>query len=162
MIRTTFLALTLAAPCTPAFAQDLTFSADDVDICLAGSDSPDHWETCIGQAASRCMSLSPGGDTTYGMNGCLALELDWWDTKLNAEYKRLMSEVTDFDNEAGFSISDGLRDMQRAWIGYRDAKCGFEAAQYGTGTLGSTITYDCLMQMTAEQALYLQQTDFVF
>ncbi|MCA1776405.1 MAG: lysozyme inhibitor LprI family protein [Paracoccaceae bacterium] len=162
MIRNTLCAMAFAAVCAPAAAQDLAFSSDDTEICLSGGNAPDFWKTCIGQAASRCMTLSPSGDTTSGMNGCLALELDWWDAKLNTEYKRLMSEITEFDNAAGFSVADGLRDMQRAWIGYRDAICGFEAAQYGTGTLGSTITYDCLMQKTAEQALYLQQTAFVF
>jgi uncharacterized protein YecT (DUF1311 family) len=57
--------------------------------------------------------------------------------------------------------AQALRDMQRAWIGFRDATCAFERAYWGGGTGGGgtgggLAQVSCLMQMTGEQALYLK------
>ena len=46
--------------------------------------------------------------------------------------------------------------MQRAWIGWRDATCDYERAQWGGGTGGGPATVACLMRLTGEQALYLE------
>jgi uncharacterized protein YecT (DUF1311 family) len=46
--------------------------------------------------------------------------------------------------------------MQRAWIGYRDAACDYERAQWGGGSGGGPATAGCLMRLTGEQALALE------
>ena len=51
--------------------------------------------------------------------------------------------------------AEALRDMQRAWITFRDAACDYERSQWGGGTGGGPATLACLMRMTGEQALLL-------
>ncbi len=48
--------------------------------------------------------------------------------------------------------------MQRAWIGFRDAKCGYEAAQWGGGTGAGPASVTCHLHETARQMLYLQSS----
>jgi uncharacterized protein YecT (DUF1311 family) len=72
-----------------------------------------------------------------------------------------IEEATDAElKELGLaepSTSAALRDMQRTWIAYRDAACAYERSQWGGGTGGGPATADCLMRMTAAQALALEQ-----
>jgi uncharacterized protein YecT (DUF1311 family) len=46
-------------------------------------------------------------------------------------------------------VAEALRDMQRAWIAYRDASCDYERAQWGGGTGGGPATAGCLMRTRA-------------
>jgi uncharacterized protein YecT (DUF1311 family) len=50
-----------------------------------------------------------------------------------------------------------LREMQRAWIAWRDAACDYEVSQWGGGTGGGPAWSQCAMQMTGEQALALEE-----
>ena len=119
-------------------------------------------EACVGRAAEACMAATPGGESTVGMNGCLDAERAWWDDLLNREYARLREEAGRVPpGPDGYRLEDGLRDMQRAWIAFRDAACGFRAAIYAGGTIQSTVTYDCHLRETARQALSLQATEVV-
>jgi uncharacterized protein YecT (DUF1311 family) len=59
------------------------------------------------------------------------------------------------------SQGDALKNMQRAWIAYRDATCDYERSHWGGGTGGGPATVSCLMYMTAEQALYLEADGLV-
>ncbi|WP_299848608.1 lysozyme inhibitor LprI family protein [uncultured Roseovarius sp.] len=108
------------------------------------------------------MADSPGGDTTVGMGGCLDREWQYWDGRLNTAYKRQMGRAKAIDAEMADlganvpSQSDALRDMQRAWIPFRDGKCGYEYSQWGGGTGGGPAITACMMVETGEQALYLE------
>lgn len=143
-----------------ASAQDLLFSPDQTEACLQSSGEANQRQ-CIGLSANACMSNSSGGETTVGMSGCLDRELQYWDARLNAAYKTKMSEAKAIDVEMADigatvpSQSAALREMQRAWIPYRDGKCGFEYSQWGGGTGGGPAITACLMHETGEQALYL-------
>ncbi|KMW56504.1 hypothetical protein AIOL_001458 [Candidatus Rhodobacter oscarellae] len=53
--------------------------------------------------------------------------------------------------------ADLLRDMQRAWITFRDRTCDYERAQWGGGTGGGPAYTNCLMVQTAKQTIYLEQ-----
>ena len=55
----------------------------------------------------------------------------------------------------GAAGHNGLRDMQRAWIAWRDATCAFEAGEYAGGTLAGTVATGCMMQRTGDQVLWL-------
>lgn len=152
-------ALAVAALCAsvgPVSAQQLNFDAEIVAQCAARDGDS---RGCIGRAATACMKDSVGGDSTVGMGGCLDRELQVWDGMLNTEYQRVVAVMERRDAEgAEYNVppmQPALRDMQRAWVVYRDATCDFERSQWGGGTGGGPATIGCLMRLTAEQALYL-------
>lgn len=141
----------------PAWGQDLRFSPAATEACLArgGGD-------CAGRAADACMADNPGGSSTAGMGFCLDAERGWWDDRLNAAYKALTS-LHNRQDKAATAAGDttanrqaALRDMQRAWIGWRDAACAYEAAQWGGGTGAGPATLSCLLRETARQAQSLE------
>ena len=153
--------LALALMASPAAAQDLIFSPQATQACLASTQSYDARHACIGASAERCISDTPGGDSTYGMSGCLSAELDYWDARLNAAYAEVIGSARAMDAdmaEIGATVAsqeEALRAMQRAWITFRDARCAYEASTWGGGTGAGPATADCLMEETARQTLTL-------
>ena len=141
----------------PVAAQDLAFTPDATEACLATGGG----ETCIGLSAQACID-TPDGYTTVGMGYCYAQELDFWDARLNAVYRELRASERAIDDEMtelgirALPRAPALRDMQRAWIEYRDAACAYEYSQWGGGTGGGPANAACLMHLTAEQALALE------
>lgn len=147
----------------PSAAQDgLDFSARHTRSCLQEATTQAERQSCIGASAEVCMETSPGGYSTYGMGGCLSLEAEWWDGKLNVSYQSLRKREREddaFNASEGITApnkADALRDMQRAWIGFRDAVCAYEYSQWGGGTGGGPANISCVMRMTGEQTLYLE------
>lgn len=137
-------------------AQQLVFDIGATSQCVVA----DRGIECTGISASQCMEQSEGGYSTHGMSGCTDLELDWWDSRLNTIYGQLNSHLKALDAEAmdyAPSQADALKEMQRAWIPYRDAKCEFVATEWTGGTGAGPATIWCLMEETARQALYLEQ-----
>lgn len=150
--------LTLALTASPAVAQDVVFDAGRIAACRTAPPGGDPM-ACIGAEASRCMDVTEGGYSTAGMVACMGLELDWWDARLNEVYPRIRAEAREMDATAGEyapSQADALLAMQRAWIGFRDARCAYERSMWGGGTGGGPASVGCLLQMTAEQVLYLE------
>ncbi len=150
---------------TPGVAQELVFSPDATATCVAGAADVDVAEVCIGRSADLCMTENgSNGSSTVGMGYCLSRELDYWDDRLNAAYKALRdvdrvhdAELDDLGSAAPRRVL-ALRDMQRAWIGYRDAACVYEYSAWGGGTGGGPAVAACLMQVTGEQTLRLEMT----
>ncbi len=157
-MRTLFLLVFMAAPVA---AQDFEFSTAAVEGCLAGLGSGEDARACIGASANACMATDAGG-TTVGMGACLSRELSYWDDRLNAAYGVAMAAARATDTEmadlgsAAPHQAPALREMQRAWITFRDAKCDHARSLWGGGTGGGPATVDCLMQTTGAQALYLE------
>lgn len=155
MIR--LMALILLA--TPAVAQEIVYSNDATEACL--STATDAMQ-CAGKSAGACMDANDIGSTTYGMTGCLAQELAFWDDRLNAAYTARMSEAKEHDKmmkEVGSSVDQeapALLDMQRKWIEFRDAKCFYAMTQWGGGTGGGPASVSCKLQATAAQAIFLE------
>ena len=90
------------------------------------------------------------------MSGCLDRELQYWDAKLNENYASALRRARDADGDTdGAPSATALREMQRAWIPFRDATCDYERSQWGGGTGGGPATSSCLMRLTGQQALYL-------
>ncbi|MFQ5438422.1 MAG: lysozyme inhibitor LprI family protein [Paracoccaceae bacterium] len=163
-MKTLATAATLAVfGATGAFAQDLVYSDTHTASCLDVGTNAQEKSACIGVSANACMEDTEGGFSTVGIGGCLLRELDYWDASLNANYRALMAEMKkqDADN-AGYGVTgvqkmaDALRAMQRAWIAFRDTSCDFERAKFSNGTGAGPAQLGCLMQMTAERALFLQ------
>lgn len=156
MARSVFLLISVLMA-APVFAQDLIFDASGTVECLINTGHTGNKAECIGVSAVSCMQ-QPGGDTTVGMGFCLDREFEYWDVSLNEGYQQLLAamRMSDADLPDNLAIqADTLRDMQRAWIGYRDARCGHEASLWQGGTGASPAFLQCMMQVTAEQALYL-------
>ncbi|MDV4167698.1 lysozyme inhibitor LprI family protein [Rhodovulum sp. FJ3] len=151
------IALSLFA--SEAVAQDdVVFHRELVQQCFDKARSYGGSDSCIGSAADLCMEQNEGGYSTYGMSYCISLESEWWDEMLNFEYSRVLSEAAFLDGELSEdlpSVAEALREMQRAWITYRDASCAFEAAQWGGGTGAGPAYNGCVMRLTAEQAITL-------
>jgi|GEM_PF-156716 len=152
------------AAATPAPA----FNAGATEACLAKEPMARATKyshavlDCVGLAAQACMK-KPGGETTLGMMECLKAELSYWDGKLNKAFANRVADAKANDAElarmrfAGQRIEPSLRQMQKAWIAYRDAACLYERAQWMGGTGGGPATMDCHMQETARQALKLDK-----
>lgn len=152
--------LLAALVASSAAAEGVIFSPADTEQCFAEG-APT--EECIGASARLCQQDTPGGETTIGMVGCFEAEQMWWDGRLNRAYKTAMDTAK--RNDAGqarigadpVDQADALRDMQRKWIAYRDARCLWAWAQWGGGTVGGPANAECLMRATAEQALLLEE-----
>lgn len=151
MIRIALLSTMLAAPVA---AQDVPFDADIVRTCLSTDEPFD----CVGLAAYTCEAKS-ASNVGYGL--CLGLELEVWDSELNRVYGALigLTEANDAEmKELGSAVPPAtpiLRSAQRAWIAWRDAQCDYARSIFGGGTGGGPAATDCLMHLTAEQALRL-------
>ncbi len=162
MIKSLTIAATFIFFGAALSAQELVFSMEATDSCLAVNNNLDAQESCIGTSAQMCMQNTTGGQSTVGMGGCLDAEREQWDGRLNATYQQVMASEKAEDAEMadiGASVpnrANALRDMQRAWIIYRDMRCTYVRAQWGGGTGGGPATLDCLMNMTGQQALFLQ------
>lgn len=155
-MRAFLLFFTLLLP-VPAMAQDLVFDAAAPQECLINSGYGGTQQDCIGFSAAMCMQ-QPGGDSTYGMGFCLDSELQVWDGMLNDNYQQLRAAMLASDADLPDLLAvqaDALRDMQRAWIAYRDARCGYEVTLWQGGTGSSPAFLNCMMLLTGEQALYL-------
>lgn len=167
-MRMILAVLTGVAAGTAALAKDVRgFSPSVTETCLASMIESQNPTTCIGSSANHCMETTEGGWSTYGMSQCLDQELQYWDARLNAAYKsvRAIRKATDKEmaylGSAAPSQGDALKNMQRAWIAYRDATCDYERSLWGGGTGGGPATVSCLMYMTAEQALYVEADGLV-
>lgn len=136
------------------------FDPGAIQRCLDGGG----WRDCVGQAAQTCMEATPGGWSTAGMNACLDAELRWWDADLNAQYRlvraRDRAEDEAWEPVEGLpprpSAADLVRDVQRAWIAWRDASCAYEGLRWWGGSGASTAELGCRMRLTGEQALTLR------
>jgi len=142
-------------------AQDLSYSNRATEECLSGSASGAEMSDCIGASATACMEDTPGGFSTVGMGGCIDRELSYWDARLNDVYGEVRAEARELDRDkfkGAPSQADALRDMQRAWIAFRDATCAYEASQWGGGTGAGPAFLGCLMRLSGEQTLYLESS----
>ena len=149
------LGLAQSAGAEPVFTPGAT------ETCLATPKGQAHPQDCVGKAAEACYS-PPGVYSNVAIGYCLGQEANYWDGRLNAAYSRLMTferNLMDEMIEIGATVPDAaaaLRDMQRAWITYRDAACGYEYATFGGGTGGGPAHAACTMNLTASQALALE------
>lgn len=100
---------------------------------------------CIGTVANPCLD-NEENQTTVGMVACASREQQWWDGQLNILYGALRGNLSS-------KGSDALRDIQRTWIKYKDAKCAFPQVFFEGGTMAQPIAADCVMRMTAERAI---------
>jgi uncharacterized protein YecT (DUF1311 family) len=88
------------------------------------------------------------GQSSQGAAGCYRAEQDIWDELLNENFRALREGLDDAQKEK-------LRDMQRAWIEYRNTTCQFYYDKI-QGTMATEMTAACLARETARRALLLK------
>jgi len=88
------------------------------------------------------------GMTAAGPTECYRIEQEIWDELLNENFSVLRESLGDEQKEK-------LRDMQRAWIAYRNSTCAFYYDKI-QGTMANPMTAACLARETARRALLLK------
>lgn len=148
LLMTAVLCLS-AAPAVAQSGSDL-LPADQAGMeqCLqSASERGTRPEECLGFVQDPCMD-SEEGQSTAGSVACVAREQSYWDRLLNQSYGRLRENGDDLANRT-------LRDLQRQWLAWREARCAFEAAQYDGGTYGNVVANLCFTSETARRAIDL-------
>lgn len=102
----------------------------------AGEDIDRQLATCVDKAMS-----------TMAIVQCHETAIAGWDGLLNQAYREIMALMSD-------GRGDELRAVQRLWIEYRDANCGFYVHPDG-GTLVQIEGAECLYAMTRQRTLEL-------
>jgi uncharacterized protein YecT (DUF1311 family) len=87
-------------------------------------------------------------DSNLGTADCYRIETAIWDAILNDNYKGLMEAIDDKDDQ------NKLKEMQRAWIAYRDTTCDFYWYKIH-GSMSVPMTVACQLRETARRAMLL-------
>jgi uncharacterized protein YecT (DUF1311 family) len=119
----------------------------DARLVRATKEAPSSAESCIGVVAEPCQS-EPDGASNLGIAQCYDRETAVWDERLNQNYKKRL-------DDAEPAYRDALKKMQRAWIAYRDAKCG-SISVGEQGSMSIPMTASCVLGETARQAIFLE------
>ena len=86
--------------------------------------------------------------SNHGHADCYRIETVIWDAILNENYKELMEAIDDKGDQ------NKLKEMQRAWIAYRDTTCDFYWYKIH-GTMSVPMTAACQLRETARRAMLL-------
>jgi uncharacterized protein YecT (DUF1311 family) len=86
--------------------------------------------------------------SNLGTADCYRIETVIWDAILNDNYKALIEAIDDKSDQ------DKLKEMQRAWIAYRDTTCDFYWYKIH-GSMSVPMTAACQLRETARRALLL-------
>jgi len=89
-----------------------------------------------------------GANTTADMVSCNATEAKIQDARLNKAYKDVLALQEGKQKQQ-------LQDVQRLWIKYRDANCGFIGSATG-GTIDQVNGIGCMLDMTRTRAQELE------
>jgi uncharacterized protein YecT (DUF1311 family) len=98
------------------------------------------------QEYSTCIERSNG--VTVEMINCILAETIRQDARLNENYRRLISRLSEERKKA-------LLEAQRAWIKFRDANCGFYNDPEG-GSIARVTANECVLNATSDRATELQ------
>ena len=111
--------------------------------------APRRAESCIGIVSAPCLQ-EEGHQSTAAMVDCYGREGIAWDDRLNAAYKKALKSGD------GGDVAEGFRNVQRTWIAFRDAACAQPWTVY-KGTMANPMGAQCRMDLTARQAIWLEQ-----
>ena len=119
----------------------IALAAASVPLDAGGNaPKPDRYAAC----------LDASGGVTVEMLDCAAVELAWLDSRLNGHYGEAMGVLPAEQRLA-------LRDLQRAWMRYRDLDCSFLNGQALAGTSGLLLRSSCLVEKTRERAAAMKE-----
>jgi len=151
LIASTVLVGATALTNRAAVANDPVDPADASAIgqCLADSRAnriPP--EQCVGLISDPCQEIGDGASTA-GMMACVGREHRVWDQRLNDAYRDLLAAL---DPAAQAKV----RDIQRAWIAWRDTKCTLAYVIFEGGTMAGPVSAACVMDATARRSFELE------
>ena len=158
MIRLAAILASLLLAALPAQADPLSDDADALESCMVTAWPRDVLALCIGLVANPCQQ-APEGNTTLGMNQCLAREADAWDAVLNRQWPKLTAhsrEVDAANKTDGLALdtaAETLLSAQRAWIVFRDAECRSNYAIWGMGSFRTVAHSACRLDLTARRVI---------
>jgi len=89
----------------------------------------------------------PDAVSTADIVECLTEAYEDWDARLNAAYRAAI-EPLEGERRTQF------RDVQRAWLAYRDASCGYYRS--GEGTIAAIEGNSCMVELTRTRAEELE------
>ncbi|WP_456381879.1 lysozyme inhibitor LprI family protein [Hydrogenimonas sp.] len=93
----------------------------------------------------RCLEKALGSADALA---CIEAEIAYQDKRLNEAYKEAKSRIQPFRR-------DTLRDIQRLWLRYRDAKCGFYRHKE-SGSGGVSDMSQCILDETVKRTVELK------
>ena len=133
---------------TPSLAQETAVPGPEdriaVQQCLeAVRNSMGKRSSCIGVVSAPCLA-KPENQTTQGMVQCTNKEHAIWDDYLSTYYRELHSTLPE-------PARTELRNVQRAWLKYRDTLCAFPLTYHGGGTIAQPIMANCRLEETARR-----------
>ena len=99
---------------------------------------------------SKGYELCDYASDEYAATRCIEKETAYQDKLLNKAYKEAMKRVDPIQKKP-------LRDMQRLWIRYTEAKCGFLYSRV-SGTAGLSNASQCKLDETIKRTLELKET----
>ncbi len=148
----------------PTYAQDLPFSIEATETCLADLPRGADRDQCVGAAAEVCRKAAEGQDA---MGPCIGQELAYWTARMQASFAMAISraESKDFDARA-MNIppqhqEDALNALQDNWNVYRESACKFEQTLWGIEDSNSATALLCQMVLVAQQTFYLEAVALV-
>lgn len=127
----------------PSAAEQRAIRACDVEA-RARERAP---EACIGKVSTPCQER-PGMSSNVGMRMCFDREGAIWDALLNERYRRLQAKLS----------AEGrakLRDVQKLWMRWRDAKCEMAHVFHEGGSIAGPLSRECVMSETGRRAIEL-------
>jgi len=133
-------------------AQDRKPTKKEVEVIRAcaeknADDVSEAERRCLFNLVATPCTKRPEAKSTHGTADCYRVEQAIWDDLLNDNYKKLLKEL-DEDQTAK------AREMQRAWIAYRDTTCKFYYDKI-QGSMATSMTAACEARETARRALLL-------
>ena len=102
---------------------------------------------CIFALVADPCTEKPAGQTTLGTAECYRAEQEIWDALLNENFRSLRDGLDEGQKTK-------LRDMQRAWIAYRDTTCAFYHDKI-QGTMANMMQAACVARESARRAMLL-------
>lgn len=140
----------------PAFAQKefepTAAERKTIGDCIdktAGDSELEQMSKCIGLVADPC-PYAPNANT-FNIVACNMREQKIWDERLNDWYGQAQAQLKDDAATAG-----ALKDAQRAWIHFRDTKCGYWEKRYEGGTFASVAAGNCTRIETGRRPLEMR------
>ena len=103
---------------------------------------------CIFAIIANPCTEKPENQSTIATAECYDRERKVWDAMLNENFRALGADL-----DEGQKLK--LRDMQRAWIAYRDTTCSFYHDKI-RGTMATSMAAACVARETARRALLLK------
>ena len=80
------------------------------------------------------------------MDVCAQKDFDNNDAALNATYKKVLARLKDVEPTRKLFV-----DAQKAWLGFRDAECGFSSSDSIGGTMHGMVDVNCKARLTKDR-----------